>query len=136
MPWTGEDTKDVFKKVLGGLIAAAVIALAYSLMEQMPWYFAAFLGIGLLIMVVLLVWKLGPQKTRWTTADESPSDIRTVQANRGEPDLAHETESAHASPSDELQPAKETDSKALKKIAKAEQKRLKKEAKVRKKSAE
>ncbi|UCE45011.1 MAG: hypothetical protein JSU93_06375 [Methanobacteriota archaeon] len=136
MPWTGEDTKDVFKKVLGGLIAAAVITLAYAVMEQMQWYFAAFLGIGLLILVVLLVWKLVPQKARGATVDESPSDIRAAQAHLGEPDPAHEAEPARPSPSDELPLAMETDSKALKKIAKAEQKRLKKEAKARKKSAE
>lgn len=33
MPWTGEDTKDVFKKVIGGLIAAAVVAMGYALVE-------------------------------------------------------------------------------------------------------
>ena len=136
MPWTGEDTKDVFKKVLGGLIAAAVIAFAYAVMEQMPWYFAAFLGVGLLILVVLLVWKLVPQKTRGMTVDEPPSDIRAAQAHRGERDSAREAESAQISPSNEPPLAKETDSKALKKIAKAEQKRLKKDAKARKKNAE
>ena len=74
MPWTGEDTKDVFKKVLGGLIAGAVIALGYAVIEEMPWYFAALLGLGLIVLVLLLVWRLSSQKVTKAAIDEKPVD--------------------------------------------------------------
>ena len=135
MPWTGEDTKDVFKKVLGGLIAAAVIALGYAVIEEMPWYFAALIGFGLLALVLLLVWRLSSQKTTEAGIDDKPDDGRSAHTAPVEP-VSSEAVAAHVPSPEEEASVKEAGEKALKKIAKAEQKRLKKEAKAKKKSAE
>ena len=135
MPWTGEDTKDVFKKVLGGLIAAAVITLGYALIEEMPWYFAALIGFGLLVLVLILIWKLSSQKAAEAGVDEKPVDQGAARAAPIEPASSEAVAANGPSPVEEAD-VKEAREKALKKIAKAEQKRLKKEAKAKKKSAE
>ena len=135
MPWTGEDTKDVFKKVLGGLIAAAVIALGYAVIEEMPWYFAVLLGIGLLVLVLLLVWRLTSQKSTEAVIDEKPVDGGSARAAPVEPVSSEAVATQRPSPEEEAN-ANEAKEKVLKKTAKAEQKRLKKEAKAKKKSAE
>ena len=135
MPWTGEDTKDVFKKVLGGLIAAAVITLGYAVIEEMPWYFAALLGVGLIVLVLLLVWRLSSQRATEAGIDEKPVDDGSAHSAPVEPSSSETVPARGPSPVEEA-PIKDAKEKALKKIAKAEQKRLKKEAKAKKKSAE
>ena len=135
MPWTGEDTKDVFKKVLGGLIAAAVITLGYAVIEEMPWYFAALLGVGLIVLILLLVWRLSSQKGTEAGIDEKPVDDGSAHATPVEASSS-EAVPAQVPSSEEGTSGKQAEEKALKKIAKAEQKRLKKEAKAKKKSAE
>lgn len=132
MPWTEEDTKDVFKKVLGGLIAAAVIAMVYAFIEQMPWYYAAFLGVGLFVLVLLLVRRLSASRVSDKEASEpSARDSSLSVAYEKSADSA-EARSAPPPPSSERLRGKEPDGKVLKKMAKAEQKRLKKEAKAEK----
>ena len=136
MPWTGEDTKDVFKKVIGGLIAAAVVAMGYAVMEDMPWYFAASLGVGLVVLVLLLVWRLSAQKAPEAKPVEPSADDSKARVSSTEPASTSEHAPERAPSPEEKAGEKEAESKALKKIAKAEQKRLKKEAKAKKKSAE
>ncbi len=136
MPWTGEDTKDVFKKVIGGLIAAAVVAMGYALVEEMEWYFAAVLGTLLIMLVVLLVWRVARSTDR---VEGRKTDEPSQVAN---PAIAsHQPERSEAPPVVQEavfeEPREQTvDHKSQKKIAKAEQKRRKKEAKAEKKREE
>ncbi|MDH3364473.1 MAG: hypothetical protein OEM29_00470 [Thermoplasmata archaeon] len=133
MPWTGEDTKDVFKKVLGGLIAAAVIAIIYAVMEPKPWYLLTFLGVGLFVLVLLLAWRLiAARVTDEEASEPSARDSQLSVAYEKPVDSAEKRPAPQAPPS-ELPRVKEPDSKAVKKKAKAEEKRLKKEAKAEQK---
>lgn len=133
MSWTREDTKDVFKKVLGGLIAAAVIAIVYAVVEEMPWYYSALLGLGLLALVFLLIWRMGALR-KPAPGPSVPTFRHPKKATEAELTQAPSTPPAPmVQPSDEPR-QKDSDEKVLKKLAKAEQKRRKKEAKAQKKS--
>ncbi|UCE80466.1 MAG: hypothetical protein JSV94_04720 [Methanobacteriota archaeon] len=123
MAWTGEDTKDVFKKVLGGLIAAAVVAMAYALIEQMRWYFAAFLAVGLLVLVLLLVWRLNAHRASQEKTPARPAGNSATVAHVEVSDS-----------SEERTFEEEFEMKVLKKATKIDQKRLKKEAKAERKN--
>ncbi len=135
MPWTGEDTKDVLKKVIGGLIAAAVLAIAYALMEQAEWYYAAALVAMLVLLLLLLLTTLSRKAS--STVEPSVTDTRdssapiqgaNVDEARAHP-LATSTHSEEPTGRDDVV----ADGKTLKKEIKAEQKRRKKEAKAREK---
>jgi len=132
MPWTGEDSKDVLKKAIGGLIAAAVLAIAYALMERAEWYYAAALTALLVLLLVLLLTILSRQSA--SSVKSSATDSR----NSSHP--GHGTDVSEtcapppaASTRSDGPPARDdvvADGKALKKEIKAEQKRRKKEAKA------
>ena len=126
MPWTGEDTKDVFKKVIGGLLAAAILALVYAIVERVEWYYAAAIATVLVILVFLLILRFARSSTPLV---EEP---RTADAQRA----ASEQPSRSPTPpgaSSEIPETKSDDEKVLKKAIKAEQKKRKKEAKAREK---
>ena len=146
MPWTGEDTKDVLKKVLGGLIAAAILAIVYAIVEESQWYVALFLGVVLFILIMVVIWRLGSSRPASTVAP--PSETRSEDHERKAEMPEPATQVIHHSPEprqkvDETRPSdepgdhilSEAQEKAAKKAAKAEEKRLKKEAKSREKSA-
>lgn len=133
MPWTGEDTKDVFKKVLGGLIAAAVIAIGYALVEEMAWYYAAALATVLLVLVVLLAWRMrGAADTGEERQEHTPAPAAQPSTGVRHEDVPEPRQSARGAASEVIREGT-VDDKSRKKIAKAEQKRLKKEAKAEKK---
>lgn len=146
MPWTDEDTKDVLKKVLGGLIAAAILAIIYAILEDMPWYVALLLGIGLVILILIAIWRLGAPRqatmdvsTTSTQAKPSESPAEGQRASTsydGAPHTSVEGSGEKRSPLPSSERAGAVDDKVAKKAAKAEQKRLKKEAKAREKSSE
>jgi len=132
MPWTGEDTKDVLKKMIGGLIAAAVLAIAYALMERAEWYYAAALTALLVLLLVLLLTILSRQSA--SSVESSATDSRN-SSPPGHGTDASETcaPSPIVSSRSEGSPVRDdvvADGKALKKAIKAEQKRRKKEAKA------
>jgi hypothetical protein len=133
MPWTGEDTKDVFKKVIGGLIAAALLAMAYAMVESVEWYYSAALAVLLIVLVFLLI-------TRFARSTSSPGDVPTRGA--GAPVIREQDSSSSQASSEVLSepltsPVPGEDAscaeKAKKKAAKAEYKRRKKEAKTQEK---
>ncbi|UCE91050.1 MAG: hypothetical protein JSV90_06410 [Methanobacteriota archaeon] len=136
MPWTGEDTKDVLKKVLGGLIAAAILAMVYALLEDSPWYVALSLGVVLVILILVTIWRLRriPSVAADASAANRPSEALEPPADAG-PSSALTKSSGDAQPpsSSDDHPLSDAGQKAAKKAAKAEQKRLKKEAKSREK---
>ena len=126
MQWTGEDTKDVFKKVIGGLIAAAVLAFVYAIVERAEWYYAAATGIVLIVLVFVLVFRFSRQ-----------SAARVERAQAAEPPPVEPQQTQHSAtipavPSDDVE-GRSDDDKVMKKAIKAEQKRRKKEAKARQK---
>ena len=132
MPWTGEDTKDVFKKVIGGLIAAAVLAIAYTLMERAEWYYAAALTALLVLLLLLLLTILSRQaasRIEPPAIDTRNSSLPVRETDVGETRAPPPAASTHSD-----RPADRDDvvanDKALKKEVKAEQKRRKKEAKA------
>ncbi len=129
MPWTDEDTKDVLKKVLGGLIAASILAIIYAVLEDMPWYVAISLGIALVALIVVVVWRLGRSEpvTREGAVGSAPPGPREDLGEPHHPEAG--SESARAGD------IAESEEKAVKKAVKAEQKRRKKEAKSREKSS-
>lgn len=132
MPWTGEDTKDVFKKVIGGLIAAAVLAIAYTLMERAEWYYAAALTALLVLLLLLLLTILIRQaasRVEPSATDTRNSSLPIHETGVGEtrtPPPAASTRSDGPAGRDDVV----ADGKALKKEIKAEQKRRKKAAKA------
>jgi predicted lipid-binding transport protein (Tim44 family) len=132
MPWTGEDTKDVFKKVIGGLIAAAVLGIAYTLMERAEWYYAAALTALLVLLLLLLLTILSRQaasRVEPSAIDTEESSLPVRKTDVGEtraPSPAVSTHSDGPAGPDYVV----ADGKALKKEIKAEQKRRKKEAKA------
>ena len=126
MQWTGEDTKDVFKKVIGGLIAAAVLALVYAIVERAEWYYAAATGIVLIVLVFVLVFRFSRQSA---TRVERP---QTAEPPPVEPQQPQHSATAPSVPSDAVE-RRSDDEKVMKKAIKAEQKRRKKEAKAREK---
>lgn len=135
MPWTGEDTKDVLKKVMGGLIAAAVLAIAYAFMEQAEWYYAAALTALLVLLLLLLLTILSRQAD--SSVEPSSTDPRDTPLPVHETDVG-ETCAPPLTASARLEkPAGRhdvvADGKALKKEIKAEQKRRKKDAKAQEK---
>lgn len=123
MPWTGEDTKDVFKKVIGGLIAAAVLAMAYAIVESAEWYYSAALAVLLVVLVLLMISRF----SRRTPAEGGTSVVDS--GGHGQSGLPSPVEKPR-SPSEEMTTSS-SEEKASKKAAKAEQKRRKKEAKAR-----
>ena len=132
MPWTGEDTKDVFKKVIGGLIAAAVLAIAYTLMERAEWYYAAALTALLVLLLLLLLTILSRQaasSVEPSAIDTEESSLPVRETDVGETRAPPPAVSTHSDgpvgPDDFV-----ADGKARKKEIKAEQKRRKKEAKA------
>ena len=132
MPWTGEDTKDVFKKVIGGLIAAAVLAIAYTLMERAEWYYAAALTALLVLLLLLLLTVLSRQTSSSvepSATDTRNSSLPVQETDVGETRASHPVASTHPEGSVGRDDAV-SDGKALKKEIKAEQKRRKKEAKA------
>ena len=147
MPWTGEDTKDVLKKVIGGLIAAAILAIVYAIVEESEWYVALLLGAVLFILILVAIWRLGSSRPSATHAP--PSETRPeVEERKTErpPEPAPEASSSSMGPMQSVgetrpsessgdHPSSEAQQKAAKRAAKAEEKRLKKEAKSREKSA-
>ena len=145
MAWTDDDTKDVLKKVLGALIAAAILAMVYAILEEMPWYVAMSLGLGLIALIAIAVWRLGRQQTANAPAKGA------FKPDHREPLGALEDAQARSEIADVSEPRRDIDrsadnrmreeavaeyvEKAAKKAAKAEQKQLKKEAKSREKSS-
>ncbi|MGB2581954.1 MAG: hypothetical protein WBD03_05745 [Thermoplasmata archaeon] len=132
MPWTGEDTKDVLKKVIGGLIAAAVLAIAYALMERAEWYYAAALT-ALLVLLLLLLLAILSRKAASTvepsTTGTRNSSLPIQETDVGEIRTPPPVASAHSEePVDRDNVV--SDGKTMKKEIKAEQKRRKKEAKA------
>jgi hypothetical protein len=126
MPWTGEDTKDVFKKVIGGLVAAAILAMVYAIVERVEWYYAAATAAILIALVILLILRLaGPARPAADKAavseDRLPASQEPVRSAAAPPDSQEKVGTAS------------DNEKVLKKAVKAEQKRLKKEAKAREK---
>jgi predicted lipid-binding transport protein (Tim44 family) len=137
MPWTGEDTKDVFKKILGGLIAAAILAMVYAVIGRVEWYYSAALGAFLVATVLLLV----SLYARRSQVAEGPSagvrGASTLSATNVHGEEISESQPASCVSLDKPgypRPSSPDDSKAMKKTVKAEQKRQKKEAKTRKKT--
>lgn len=132
MPWTGEDTKDVLKKVIGGLIAAAVLAIAYALMERAEWYYAAALTALLVLLLLLLLTILSRQTA--SSVEPSATDTRNSSLPIHETDVGEiRTPSPVVSAHSEESVGRDdvvSDGKALKKEIKAEQKRRKKVAKA------
>ncbi|MCJ7488644.1 MAG: hypothetical protein MUO87_00650 [Thermoplasmata archaeon] len=133
MPWTGEDTKDVLKKVIGGLIAAAVLAIAYALMERAEWYYAATLTALLVLLLLLLLTILSRQTA--SSVEPSAIDARNSSHPIHETDVGETRTPPPAASTHSEEPVDRddvvADGKALKKEIKAEQKRRKKEAKAR-----
>jgi len=132
MPWTGEDTKDVLKKVIGGLIAAAVLAIAYALMERAEWYYAAALTALLVLLLVILLTILSRQSA--SSVESSATDSRNLSPPVHGTDVGETCAPPPVvSSRSDGPPARAgviADGKALKKEIKAEQKRRKKEAKA------
>ncbi len=132
MPWTGEDTKDVFKKVIGGLIAAAVLAIAYTLMERAEWYYAAALTALLVLLLLLLLTILSRQtasSVESSVTDTRNSSLPVHETDVGETRAPPPVASAHSEePVDRDDVV--SDGKTMKKEIKAEQKRRKKKAKA------
>ncbi len=134
MPWTGEDTKDVFKKVIGGLIAAAVLGIGYTLIERAEWYYAAALSALLVVLLLILLTRLSRQAApsiEPSSADTRSSSLPVHETDVGETRVsppAASTRSDGTADRDDVV----ADGKTLKKEIKAEQKRRKKEAKARK----
>jgi hypothetical protein len=144
MPWTDEDTKDVLKKVLGGLIAAAIVAIIYAILEEMPWYVAFLLGMALVILILIAIWRLGAPRRSAVDAPVSGESTRQSEHPAGGPPASTSHDAMPHPPVESggerrLPPNGELiggdDDKAAKKAVKAEQKRLKKEAKAREKSS-
>ena len=135
MPWTGEDTKDVLKKVIGGFIAAAVLAMPYALMERAEWYYAAALTALLVLLLLLLLTILSRKaasRVEPSAIDARNPSLPVHEANTGEtraPPHAAATRSEEPAGRDDVV----ADGKALKKEIKAEQKRRKKDAKAQEK---
>ena len=128
MPWTGDDTKDVFKKVLGGLIAASILSIVYAVVEKAEWYYAAILGLLLVTLIAVLVVSLGRPRR---SADLPPPPGKEAAAAIENADH----EAAPKASESRSEEASSADSKVLKKALKAEQKRRKKEAKSRDKES-
>jgi predicted lipid-binding transport protein (Tim44 family) len=137
MVWTGEDTKDVFKKILGGLIAAAILAMVYALVERVEWYYAGALAVLLVVLVFALFLRLA----RPAHPGERPA--ATQDGTLVLPEPRSSSESARTTsgrmPEQSSEPSHQAsplgDEKILKKAVKAEQKRRKKEAKARDKES-
>lgn len=146
MPWTDEDTKDVLKKVLGGLIAASILAIIYAVLEDMPWYVAISLGLALVVLIVVAVWRLSRSEpvtgesatgSAYSGPREHPGELhrpeaRSETAQVAEPLPGIDWATAPSSPAGDIP---ESEEKAVKKAVKAEQKRRKKEAKSQEKSS-
>jgi signal transduction histidine kinase len=136
MPWTGEDTKDVFKKVIGGLLAAAILAMVYAIVEKAEWYYAATVAIVLVVLVIVLVVRLmrpaRPEGEMLTAAKDGSVGVSSDTPSPGE--VRHASEIGE-SPAGVSAPRDDSsrDEKVLKKAFKAEEKRRKKEAKAREK---
>ena len=147
MPWTGDDTKDVLKKVLGGLIAAAILAIVYAIVEESEWYVALLLGVVLFVLILVVIWRLGSSRPAATAIP--PSETRsgndereaerlpepTTEVSRSSPMSKQDVGETRPSDSSEGRISSEAQQKAAKKARKAEEKRLKKEAKSKEKSA-
>ena len=127
MPWTGEDTKDVFKKVIGGLLAAAILALVYAIVERVEWYYAAAIATVLVILVFLLILRFARSSI--------PHQVETPRTAETQPAVSEQPQrgSTGSVVPSEAPEAKSDDEKVLKKAIKAEQKRRKKESKAKEK---
>jgi len=133
MPWTSEDTKDVFKKVIGGLIAAAVVAIGYAVIEGMEWFYAASLSAVLLVLVIVLLWRMKKSAEPGEAVPSRTSSpvVQPLAAMERQEDQEPRQVAQEATRDEPRE--METHHKSLKKIAKADQKKHKKEAKAEKK---
>ncbi len=134
MVWTDEDSKDVMKKTLGTLLAAALIAVvskAYNLLTiQMTVLLATLIAV-IFVALVLIRWRAstgGRPQTQGPGADGETG--QAAQSTANPPAIDHSEYGAPVTPSPETQPVRyPDDQKARKKAAKDELKRAKKEAK-------
>lgn len=136
MPWTEEDTKDVLKKVLGGVIAAAILAMAYAIYERMEWYVSAALGIVLVLLIIAGVSLLGGRgRTRPEVTLPGPGGVQRDSASAPVPGTPSPDHAVSRSDGQPPSVVTEVDEKVAKKAAKSDYKRKKKEAKAREKSS-
>jgi ABC-type transport system involved in cytochrome bd biosynthesis fused ATPase/permease subunit len=136
MPWTSEDSKDVFKKVIGGLIAAAVVAIGYAVIEEMEWFYAVSLSAFLLVLVTVLLWWMKKSAEPGEAAPKCTSAPLAQSFSTGERQAGQEHRQVAQEVTRDEPREEETHHKSLKKIAKADQKKRKKEAKAEKKREE
>jgi hypothetical protein len=124
MVWTNEDSKDVMKKVLGTLLAAAMIAVVSKAYDRLTFEMTVLLAaLVLAIATTFVVLRL---RSGTTGAEAAPgvSSDSSFEGGSVAPDHG-----ASEPRSDAVESLRRDDDKARKKAAKAELKRAKKEAK-------
>lgn len=130
MVWTDEDTKDVMKKTLGTLLAAAMIAVVSKVYNLLTLQMTATLVVLIAVVFIALVLV----RLRASTGERSAAHGTGAERENGrlaQPtvDASPDDPSGDVAPSEPRPAPHQDDHKVRKKAAKDELKRAKKEAK-------